>query len=169
MTKPQTIPDGYTSVTPWIIVKDAAKFLEFLKHVFAAEELGRILEADGTTIGHAEARIGNAVVMVFDSHEGWPATPQFLRLYVEDARAVMDRAAASGARVLTRVTPLAFGDQVGRFVDPWGNTWWVQERLEELSYEEMGSRMAQPQYAEAMGYLQQTLDEEMKRRGAGQS
>src|SRR5207253_1248787 len=104
---------------------------------------------DGT-IGHAEARIGNAIVMVFDAGEGWPDTPQFLRLYVDDAKAVHARAVAGGCRSVTEVTELAFGDQVGRFADPWDNVWWVQERLEALTLMEMGQRMAEPRYAEGM-------------------
>ena len=103
--------------------------------------------------------------MLFDSGEGWPATPQFLRLYVEDADAVVERALAAGSRLVTQVTPLPFGDQVGRFVDPWGNTWWVQERLEVVSPEEIGQRMADPRFAEAMRYLQETSGEEMRQRG----
>jgi uncharacterized glyoxalase superfamily protein PhnB len=166
MSKPRPIPEGYTTVTPWIIVKGVDQFLEFITEVLGAEELGRVYDEDGTTIGHAEARIGTAIVMMFDSRDGWPATPQFLRLYVEDADAIIDRAAAAGARVLTQPTPLAFEDQVGRFIDPWGNVWWVQERLEDLSWDEIGSRMAEPTYAEGMRYLQQTLREEMERRGA---
>jgi PhnB protein len=159
------VPEGYTTITPWIIVKDAAGFLDWIKDVLGAEELSRILDEFGA-IGHAEARIGDAIVMMFDSGEGWPQTPQFLRLYVEDANTVMDKAVAAGARQLTAVTPLAFGDQVGRFVDPWGNTWWIQQRLEDLSWEQMSSRMSEPKYAEAMRYLQRTLREEMRRRGA---
>jgi uncharacterized glyoxalase superfamily protein PhnB len=166
MSKPQPIPDGYTTVTPWIIVRGVDRFLAFLEEVLGAEELGRVYEEDGTTIGHAEARIGTAIVMMFDSREGWPETPQFLRLYVDDANAVIDRAVAAGAQLLTQPTPLAFGDRVGRFIDPWGNIWWVQERLEDLSWEEIGPRMAEPRYAEATRYLQRTLSEEMARRGA---
>ena len=164
MSRPAPVPDGYTTVTPWMIVRGADRFLEFLKEVLGAEELGRVYDERGA-IGHAEARIGTAIVMLFDSGEGWPATPQFLRLYVEDAEAVVERALAAGSRLVTQVTPLPFGDQVGRFVDPWGNTWWVQERLEVVSPEEIGQRMADPRYAEAMRYLQETLGEEMRQRG----
>jgi PhnB protein len=161
--KIQAIPDGYTAVTPWIIVKGAARFLDFIKEVFGAEELARVYNQDGS-IGHAEARIGDAIVMMFDSGEDWPDTPQFLRLYVDDANAVFARALAAGSRSVTEVTELGFGDQVGRFADPWNNIWWVQERLDAPSLEEMGKRMEEPRYADAMRYVQESLGDEMRRR-----
>jgi uncharacterized glyoxalase superfamily protein PhnB len=161
-----TVPEGYATVTPWFIVKDAPAFLEFLTAAFAAQELGRILNADGT-IGHAEARIGDAVVMAFEAREGWPATPQFMRLYVDDAKAVLARALAAGGRTVTEVTELPFGDQVGRFADPWDNVWWVQESLEDVPFDDMLRRMEAPHYIEAMRYVQESFDAEMRRRGAG--
>ena len=87
MQKARPTPDGYTTVTPWIIVRGAARFLDFIKAALGAEELARVYEQDGGGIAHAEARIGDAIVMVFDPSEDWPDTPQFLRLYVEDASA----------------------------------------------------------------------------------
>ena len=72
------IPEGYHSVTPFVISRDAAKFLEFMKDAFDAEELGRVVGEDGA-IGHAEARIGDSVVMAFDAKARWPDTPAFPR------------------------------------------------------------------------------------------
>jgi PhnB protein len=161
--KPAPVPDGYTTVTPWIIVRGASDFIDFLKRVLDAEELGRLNGPDGSIL-HAELRIGTAIVMVFDTREGWAETHQCLRLYVEDAPAVLERALSAGSRLVTRVTELGFGDRVGRFADPWGNLWWVQERLEVLDLEEMGRRMQLPEYVDAMAYLEQSLDEEMKSR-----
>ena len=159
----QPIPDGYTTVTPWIIVRGASEFIEFAKQVFDAQEIARLTGPDGL-IGHAELRVGTAIVMLFDSREGWPEVHQFLRIYVEDAPAVIERAVAAGGRVVTVLTDLGFGDRVGRIADPWGNVWWVQERIEAISPEEMGRRMAMPVYAEAMAYVQQSLDDEMTSR-----
>jgi uncharacterized glyoxalase superfamily protein PhnB len=141
-----------------------AKFLDFVKEALAAEELARVYDHDGG-IGHAEARIDDAIVMVFDSSADWPDTPQFLRLYVEDANATYARALAAGARPITEVTELGFGDRVGRFADPWNNIWWVQEHLEAISLEEMARRMEEPKYVEAMRYVQDTLRAEMRLRG----
>jgi len=164
-TKPSTVPDGYTTVTPWIIVRGAAKFLDYLKDVLDAQEIARMAGPDGSIV-HAETRIGDAIVMVFDAGKDWPETHQFLRLYVEDADAVYKRALDHGSRSITEVTELGFGDRVGRFADPWDNVWWVQERVEELDEAEAGGRMGDPKYATAMSYVMDTLNDEMRRRAA---
>jgi uncharacterized glyoxalase superfamily protein PhnB len=66
MTKPQPIPEGYGTVTPWVVTNDTRRLLEFIKQAFDAEELGRV-EVEGGAIGHAEARIGDSIIMMFDS------------------------------------------------------------------------------------------------------
>jgi PhnB protein len=68
------IPEGCASVMPWIISRDTAKLLDFLKQAFAAQELSRAYNEDGT-IGHAEAKIGDSIIGGFDAREGWPETP----------------------------------------------------------------------------------------------
>jgi PhnB protein len=153
MTSPAPIPDGYTTVTPWIVSHDTALLLDFVQRAFDAEELARIENPDGS-IGHAEFRIGNAIVMAFDARPEWPRLPAFLRLYVADGDAVFRRAIAAGAEPVTEPTTLAFGDRVSRVRDPLGNVYWIQTRLEELSLEEMQRRAALPEYVEAMAYVQ---------------
>jgi PhnB protein len=155
MTKPQPIPEGYATVTPWIVSKDTRRLLAFIKQAFDAEELGRV-EVEAGAIGHAEARIGDSIIMMFDSP--FPvATPGLLRLYVQDANAVFRRAVAAGATVVTRLTELAWGDLVGRVRDPLGNLWWIQERVTEPTPEEAARRFQDPKFTEAMRYLQSTL------------
>jgi PhnB protein len=147
------VPDGYTTVTPWIIGHDTDGLLGFLKRAFDAEELGRVVGEDGK-IGHAEVRIGDAVVMAFDSPDGWAATPAFLRLYVPDSEKTQRRAIEAGATEVTRQTVLFFGDRVGRVRDPFGNLWWIQTRLENLDVAELARRARLPEYVEAMNYVQ---------------
>ena len=159
---PKPIPDGYTTVTPWIITRNTAALIDFLKAAFGAEELARVPSADGG-IGHAEARIGNAVVMMFDTPTGWPETPAFIRLYLDNADAAFAAALAAGATPITNVTPLAFGDKVGRIKDPLGNIWWLQTRLEEVSPDEMQKRWSEPGWAKAMAYVQDSLTAAMGR------
>ncbi|MFD5073700.1 VOC family protein [Streptomyces sp. NPDC058371] len=150
----KAIPEGYSTVTPWIISTDAARLIDFLKEAFDAEELGR-LEGVGGRIDHAEVRIGDAVVMMFDRHSpDWPETPAFLRLFVEDADAVHRQAVAAGATSVTEVTELFFGDRVGRVRDPLGNLWWIQTHVEDVSPEEQQQRFTKPEFAEAMEYVQ---------------
>jgi PhnB protein len=155
MTRPPPIPDGYGTVTPWVVTRDTRRLLAFITQAFDAEELGRV-EVEGGAIGHAEARIGDSIIMMFDSP--FPvATPGLLRLYVQDADAVVERAVAAGATVVTRLTELAWGDRVGRVRDPLGNLWWIQERMEEPTPEEMARRLQDPKFTQAMVYLQSTL------------
>ncbi len=159
----QPIPEGYHSVTPWFISRDTAKLLDFMSKALGAEELGRVYNEDGT-IGHAEAKIGDSIVMAFDARKEWPATPCFLRLYVPDSDAVYQQALAAGATAVTQMTSLAIGSRVGRVRDPFGNLWWIQTRLENLDSEEMAKRVAEPRYREAMRSFQESLEREMKRR-----
>ena len=88
---PSTIPEGYTTVTPWIISADTPQLLEFIVAAFEGVELSRMANADGS-IGHAEIRIGDAIVMAFDAPEGLAAMPAFIRLYVPDERKGFARA-----------------------------------------------------------------------------
>jgi PhnB protein len=146
-------PDGYGTVTPWIISRDTAQLLEFVAEAFDATELARVHNDDGT-IGHAEVRIGDSVVMMFDGRPEWPDTPAFLRLYVEDGDRVFRQALAAGATAVTQMTDLFWGDRVGRVRDPFGNVWWIQERVAELTPEEIAQRATQPELLEAMRYVQ---------------
>ncbi|WP_329096538.1 VOC family protein [Actinomadura citrea] len=152
---PAPIPHGYTTVTPWIVTKDTAGLIEFITTAFDAEELSRLEVGDGV-IGHAEARIGDSIVMMFDSPFA-VETPGLLRLYVDDADAVVQHAVKAGATVVTEPTELLWGDKVGRVRDPLGNIWWIQQRLAELTPEQIAARAQDPKYAEAMTYVQSSL------------
>lgn len=156
-------PDGYHTVTPWIIVNGAAGLLDFMKEAFGAVETGRVENPDGR-IGHAEAKIGDSVVMTFDSADDWPPTPCFLRLYVDNAEAVYHQALKAGATSVTEVTVLGFGDKVGRVRDPFGNIWWLQTHIEDLSPEEMGKRAQDQTYTDAMKRVEDSLHRELRSR-----
>jgi PhnB protein len=149
------IPEGYHSVTPWMIGSDTAGLIDFLVAAFGAEELGRMAGVNGL-IGHAEVRIGDSVVMMFDKPD-WPPTPAFLRLYVDDIHATVARAVEAGARGVTEPTHLFWGDLVGRLADPFGNLYWVQTRIETVSDEEIARRMSDPTFTAAMEYVQGAL------------
>jgi PhnB protein len=157
------VPEGYYTVTPWIISTDTAQLLDFVKEAFGAKEIARIHNEDGT-IGHAEFRIGDSVVMAFDAKEEWPDTPGFLRLYVEDGDAIYQRALEAGATSVTEMTDLFFGDRVGRVRDPEGNLWWIQTRLEDLDPGEQARRAEEQTSDDAMRYVQESLDRELEKR-----
>lgn len=147
-----TVPEGYSSVAPWVITRDTGAVIDFLVDAFDGVELGRMAMDDGT-IGHAEVRIGDGVVLLFDAPASWPTTPAFVRLYVPDARGAFDRALAAGAEAVTEPTELFWGDEVGRVRDPLGNLWWLQGRLVEPTPEALEWRLADPAFAEAMAYV----------------
>ena len=148
----QVVPDGYHSVTPWMISPGhTAELIDFVVSVFDATELARV-GLDGE-IGHAEVRIGDSVVMMFDRPQ-WPPTPAFLRLYVADDAEVLRRAVDRGATVLTSPTELFWGDRVSRFRDPYGNLWWIHQRVAEPTEEQMDRRMKDPEFIRGMEYVQ---------------
>jgi uncharacterized glyoxalase superfamily protein PhnB len=154
-------PPGYGTVTPWVISTDTARLIDFAKAAFGAQELARMPGPDGT-IGHAEVRIGDSVVMMFDARDGWTRTPAFLRLYVPDADATFTGALEAGATPVTRVTALFFGHRVGRVRDPLGNIWWLQSRDEDVDPAELAQRPQDPAAAEALRYVETSLDEAMR-------
>jgi PhnB protein len=162
----RAIPEGYHTLTPWIIVDGAARLIEFLEKAFGMKEAPgtRFHNTDGT-IGHVEVRIGDSVVMLFDSRPDWPPTPSFLRLYVADADATYRQALSAGATSVTEVAEHFFGDRIGRVSDPAGNIWWIQSHSEDVKPEEMFSRMSGPnKYTDAMQEAQTSLARELSRR-----
>ena len=146
------VPEGYHTVTPWLITRGhTAELIDFITAVFGATELGRVGEAP--EIGHAEVRIGDSVVMLFDK-PNWPLTPAFLRLYVADDAETLKRAVGLGATVVTEPTELFWGDRVSRFADPFGNLWWLHQRVAEPTEEELNARLQDPAFIKAMDYVQ---------------
>jgi PhnB protein len=166
--KPQAIPKEYSAVTPWIISSDSARLIDFMHKAFEAEEIaGSRMSGEDGSIMHVEVKIGDAIVMLFDSGKNWPSTPAFMRLYVGNSKSVFDNAIRAGAKAITNLTNLAFGDRVGRISDPLGNIWWIQERLEDLTNEPpeaAAERSGTPEAQQAMEYVMRSLNEEMQRR-----
>src|SRR4051794_14748833 len=151
------LPSGLTTVTPWIIGADSLAEMAYMSEAFGAEELACLRVGDG--VGHAEMRVGDAVVMLFDSPAGWPPTPAFLRLFVQDADATHAAAVRAGGTSITAVTPLAFGDRVGRVRDPQGHLWWIQQRVEDVTPDELGRRWGDPDWTARMHYVQTSLQD----------
>jgi PhnB protein len=141
------IPDGYTSVTPYLIVRDAAKAIDFYKEVFDAVELMRLTGPDGK-IGHAELRIGNARVMLADEmpemgYRGPLAlggSAVSLLLYVDDVDRRFERALAAGAESKRPVADQFYGDRSGTLVDPYGHQWSLATHKEDVPQQEVQRR-----------------------------
>ena len=134
------IPDGYHSVTPYLIVEGADKLLDFLKEAFAADETFRMAGPDGS-IGHAEVRIGDSVVMLAEAGEQWPAMPGGIHLYVDDCDATYRRALEAGATSLQEPADQFYGDRSGGVRDPVGNVWWIVTHVEDVPEDELAKRV----------------------------
>ena len=161
-TKP--LPHGKGTVTPYIAVKAAADFIDFLKRAFDAKEFGRAENPDGT-IGHAEVQIGNSTLMMFDAKKEWQDTPSFLSIYVEDADDVFNQALQAGATQVTEMTTFnILGDRAGRVRDPFGNIWWIQTHLKDVTPEETARLLQDPQELNVMQKFQETFVNEMNQR-----
>jgi len=164
--KIKTVPENYTSVTPWIISRSSADLIGFLQAAFDAEEIpnSRIVNENDVII-HVVVKIGNALVMLFDSREGWAPTPSFLNLYVEDIKKAYQKAIKLGATSVTDITTLWFGEKVCRILDPFGNLWWINERIEEVDItdtKEVKKRSTTPEAVKNIKYIQKSLDEALK-------
>ena len=143
------IPDGYHSVTPYLIVNNGVKALEYYKQAFGATELMRMDGPDGK-LGHAEIKIGDSPVMLADENPQWNAksptsyggTPVSLMIYVDDCDAVFKQAIAAGGKELKGLQDQFYGDRSGTLSDPFGHCWTVATHKEDVAPEEMERRMA---------------------------
>ena len=134
------IPEGYHSVTPYLVVQGAGKLIDFMKAAFGAQEMFRMPMPDGS-IGHAELRIGNSMVMLGEANEQFKAMPTCLQLYLEDVDAVYARAVAAGGTPVSEPANQFYGDRRGGVQDMCGNSWWIATHIEDVSEEEMKRRM----------------------------
>lgn len=136
------IPKEYGSVTPYLLVDDADRLIEFMRLTFDAEERGRMPSPDGTKIGHAEVKIGDSIVMLADastSDAGRPM-PAMLTVYVEDVDKTYQRALEAGAVSQREPADQFYGDRNAGVQDEFGNLWWIQTHIEDVSPEEMERR-----------------------------
>lgn len=137
------IPDGYHSLTPYIVAKDVAKTIAFLKAAFGATELFPPLTTPDGTIKHAEVKIGDSVVMFCEAQQDCPAKACMLYHYVADVDAVYKRAIQAGGKSIREPEDQFYGDRSGGVIDPSGNEWWIGTHKEDLSGEEIARRAAE--------------------------
>jgi PhnB protein len=144
----KAIPEGYHTVTPYLIVKGAARALEFYKKAFNAQELFR-LEGPGGSVGHAEIQIGDSRIMLADEFPDMGArspdtiggSPVGLCLYVEEVDALFKQAIDAGGKQERPVADQFYGDRSGTLRDPFGHQWTIATHKEDVSPEEMKRRM----------------------------
>jgi uncharacterized glyoxalase superfamily protein PhnB len=135
------IPEGYHSVTPYLVVNGASNLIDFMKQALGAEERMRMPQPDGK-IGHAEMIIADSVIMLSDATAEFPPMPAMIHLYVEDTDAVYRRALASGATSVREPADQFYGDRSAGVKDAFGNHWHFATHVEDVTPEEMEKRLA---------------------------
>jgi uncharacterized glyoxalase superfamily protein PhnB len=133
------IPDGYHTVTPYLIVEGVAGLIDFLKQAFDAVETERMPGPDGK-VGHGEVRIGDSVVMMGEASGEWKPMPGSIYLYVNDTDATYKRALEAGATSVMEPADQFYGDRNAGVKDASGNMWWIATRKENVSPEELRKR-----------------------------
>ena len=147
--KVKPIPEGYHSITPYLMINGAAKAIEFYKKAFGAKLIGKL--DMGPHIGHAEIQIGDSRIMLSDANPEWGhkapdalgGSPVSICLYVEDVDAVYKKAIEAGAKPDQNgeIKDQFYGDRSGSFVDPFGHKWTIATHIEDVSFPEMEKRM----------------------------
>jgi PhnB protein len=146
--KVQPIPAGYHAVTAYLGIKGAGEAIEFYKRAFGAKETVRIPGPNGT-IGHAELKIGDSLVMLADEspdmgflgpHSRGGSTIQ-LHLYVRDVDATVEKALAAGGKLTRPIEDKFYGDRAGTIEDPYGHVWYIATHKEDVPPKEMKRRM----------------------------
>ena len=122
-------PEGYTTISPYLIVDGASATIEFARTVFGAVELRRVPPGTGKVM-HAEIRIDDTVVMMGDSTDGWPAVPSHVHVYVPDVDATYRRALEAGAVSVQEPLKKQDADKRGGVKDQGGTTWWIATKVD---------------------------------------
>lgn len=135
-------PEGYHSVTPYLVVNGAAKLIDFAKQAFDAQELMRMPGPNGT-IGHAEIRIGDSIVMLADGNAQHPPYQANLMIYLPNVDEVYKRALQAGATSEREPENQFYGDRSGGVKDPTGNRWWISTHVEDVAPQELERRAKQ--------------------------
>lgn len=143
----KAIPDGYTTATPYLIIKGAAAAIDFYKRAFGAQELFRMNSPDGG-VGHAEIKIGNSIIMLADEHpqmgyrgpRSLGGSAVSIMLYVPDVDDVFESAVKAGAKAQRPVENQFYGDRSGTLEDPFGHVWTISTHVEDVPPDEMKKR-----------------------------
>jgi uncharacterized glyoxalase superfamily protein PhnB len=146
--KAKPIPEGFHTLTPHIVVKDAAKAIEFYKKAFGAEEVMR-MPGPGGKIMHADLKIGDSHLMLVDefpemdchSPQSLKGSPVHLHVYVPDVDAAFKKAVAAGATASMPVTDMFWGDRYGKVTDPFGHKWSIATHQKDMTPAEIAKAM----------------------------
>lgn len=133
------IPDGFHTVTPYLVCEKSTELIGFLKAAFDAVEISRVTDSDGRVM-NAEIKIGNSMMMLADSRENFLPTPSSFYLYVLDTDSVYQKALKAGATSILEPADQFYGDRNAGVQDNLGNKWWIATHIEDVSLEEVEKR-----------------------------
>jgi uncharacterized glyoxalase superfamily protein PhnB len=136
------IPEGFHSVTPFLMIRDAPGLIVYLKEAFGAVEISRTEAPDGTVMA-ADLRVGDSPVLVGEARGQYEPMPSSLYLYVLDADVTYEDALAAGGASLMEPADQFYGDRTAGIKDPAGNYWWIATHVEDVSDEERRRRLEQ--------------------------
>ena len=140
ISKVKTVPEGYHSVNSFLIVEGAEKLIQFLKQTFDGKVEESVKGPDGR-IAHAELTIGDSIIMMADATPKYASTSVHLYVYLEDVDLTFKRAIDLGGAPVQEPADQFYGDRTAGIKDPTGNYWWIAQRVEDVSPEELGRRM----------------------------
>lgn len=138
------IPEGYSTVCPYLVCDNASAVLDFILKTFDAEDRGAMRTPEGK-IAHGEVKIGDTVVMLSDGSPQYPKSPSIVHVYVEDCDITFAKSLSHGGSLKKEPETMFYGDRGAAVTDPGGNTWWISTRVEDVSPEEMERRMKESQ------------------------
>jgi PhnB protein len=135
----RAVPEGFHTVTPFLVVENATRFMEFVERAFGGKTTF-VMRQDDQKVMHATVTIGDSTIMLCDEMEGAPAQTAILYLYVEDADQLFKKAIDAKATVIHEMENQFYGDRVGAVKDEWGNVWWVGTHVEDVEGKELEIR-----------------------------
>jgi len=149
MAKVTPVPEGYHTLTPYLVVDRASEAIEFYKRAFGAAEIAR-MPGPGGKVMHAEIQIGDSRLMLSDefpemggrSPKAFGGSPASLMVYVADVDTAFTRAVEAGASVEMPLANMFWGDRYGKVKDPFGHVWQMASHVEDVAPDEMAKRMA---------------------------
>jgi uncharacterized glyoxalase superfamily protein PhnB len=141
--KVEPVPEGYHTITPYLVIDGAENIIRFMKEAFGAQPVFEPMMRPDGKVMHAEFKIGNSIVMISDSSERAQPTSGMLHLYVPDVDAVYQKAIKAGGTSMMEPANQFYGDRSGGVIDPAGNRWFIGTHVEDVSPAELKKRAAE--------------------------
>ena len=135
------VPEGYHTITPYLIVQDANALVDFIRRAFGAKDV-HVMRGPKGEIAHADLLVGDSHVMLGQAHGPWPAMPTSIYVYMPDCDAVYRKGLEAGGTSVQEPTTQFYGDRHGAVKDPSGNIWWIATHVEDVPPQELEKRAA---------------------------